>query len=166
MRVCFSTALASYTSFRFGWLLFDAMPLLFSRFVCKKGVPQKLLSATRPAQRIRDVGSATLLRLVAPPEVTAAHRLIARADAVWVPAAVPVLFLEPMGGESGDGGYGGRGTGVAGGEGMRWGAKICRMGWLTRRRGRCPRAPARDSSPLDPRQGGMAPLGTAILAGA
>ena len=29
------------------------------------------------AQRIRDVGSATLLRLVAPPEVTAAHRLIA-----------------------------------------------------------------------------------------
>ena len=34
------------------------------------------------------------------------------------------------------------------------------------RRGRCPRAPARDSSPLDPRQGGMAPLGTAILAGA
>ena len=74
------------------------------------GVPQKLLSATRPAQRIWDVGSATLLRLVAPPEVTAAHRLIARADAVWVPAVVPVLFLEPMGGESGDGGYGGRGV--------------------------------------------------------
>ena len=60
------------------------------------------------AQRIREVGSATSLRLVAPPEVSAAHRLLAWADAVWVSAAVPVLFREPMGGESGDGGYGGR----------------------------------------------------------
>ena len=69
------------------------------------------------AQRIREVGSATLLRLVAPPEVSAAHRLLARADAVLAPAAVPVRFLEPMGGESGDGGYGGtgvRGPGVGG----------------------------------------------------
>ncbi len=64
------------------------------------------------AQRIRDVGSATLLRLVAPPEVTAAHRLLARADAVLAPAVRPVRFREPMGGESGDGGYGG--TGVTG----------------------------------------------------
>ena len=47
MRVCFSTALVSYTSFRFGWPFFDAMPPFFSRFVCKMGVPQKLLSATR-----------------------------------------------------------------------------------------------------------------------
>ena len=31
------------------------------------------------AQHIREVGSATLLRLVAPPEVSAAHRLIAGA---------------------------------------------------------------------------------------
>ena len=75
------------------------------------GVPQKLLSATRPAQRIWDVGSATLLRLVAPPEVTAAHRLLAGADAGLAPVAVPVRFLEPMGGESGDGGYGGPGDG-------------------------------------------------------
>ena len=85
------------------------------------GVPQKLLSATRPAQRIREVGSATSLRLVAPPGVTAAHRLIARTDAGLVPAALPVLFLEPMGGESGDGGdggyggYGGRGLPGVGG---------------------------------------------------
>ena len=61
------------------------------------------------AQRIRDVGSATLLRLVAPPGVSAAHRLLAWADAVLVPAVEPVRFREPMGGESGDGGYGGRG---------------------------------------------------------
>ena len=61
-------------------------------------------------------------------------------------------------GVTGDGGY--RGAG------MRWGSITRQMGWLTRRRGRCPRTPARDSSPLDPRQGGMAPLGTAILAGA
>ena len=70
------------------------------------------------AQRIREVGSATSLRLVAPPEVSAAHRLLAWADAVWVSAAVPVLFREPMGGESGDGGYGGRelpGVGGCGG---------------------------------------------------
>ena len=47
---------------------------------------------------------------------------------------------------------------------MRFGDSVGQV--LTRRRGRCPRTPARDSSPLDPRQGGMAPLGTAILAGA
>ena len=138
---------------------------LFAKWACRRSC---FLQHAR-AQRIREVSSATLLRLVAPPEVTAAHRLIARADAVWVPAVVPVLFREPMGGESGDGGYGvtgGRGTGVTGGTGIRWGAKIRRVGWLTRRRGRCPRTPARDSSPLDPRQGGMAPLGTAHLAGA
>ena len=69
------------------------------------------------------------------------------------------LWAENQGtGVTGDGGY--RGAG------MRWGSKTRRMGWLTRRRGRCPRTPARDSSPLDPRQGGMAPLGTAHLAGA
>ena len=58
------------------------------------------------AQRIREVGSATLLRLVAPPGVSAAHRLLARTDAGLAPTALPVRFREPMGGESGDGGYG------------------------------------------------------------
>ena len=48
MRACFLTALASYPSFCFGCLLFDAMQPPFSRFVCDMGVPQKLLSATRP----------------------------------------------------------------------------------------------------------------------
>ena len=62
-------------------------------------------------------------------------------------------------------------TGVTGDRGYRgWGDAIRLKNapdrLLTRRRGRCPRTPARDSSPLDPRQGGMAPLGTAILAGA
>ena len=85
------------------------------------------------AQRIREVGSATSLRLVAPPEVSAAHRLLAWADAVWV-SAVPVLFREPMGGESGDGVTG---DGGARGGGMRWGAMTRRIGWLTRGR-RCP----------------------------
>ena len=49
----FRQPLVSYTSFRFGWFLFEAMPLLFSRFVCKMGVPQKLLSATRPVNVVR-----------------------------------------------------------------------------------------------------------------
>ena len=77
------------------------------------------------AQRIRDVGSATLLRLVAPPEVSAVHRLLAPAVPVLYPVAVTVLFREPMGGESGDGGY--RGWEDA----MR--LKTRRIEWLTRR---------------------------------
>ena len=97
------------------------------------------------AQRIRDVGSATLLRLVAPPEVTAAHRLIARADAVWIPAAVPVRFREPMGGESGDGGYGGTGFRECGD------AVGCKnsVGWVA--------DSAPGALPPDPRQGLLAP---------
>ena len=97
------------------------------------------------AQRIRDVGSATLLRLVAPPEVTATHRLIARADAVWIPAAVPVRFREPMGGESGDGGYGGTGFRECGD------AVGCKnsVGWVA--------DSAPGALPPDPRQGLLAP---------
>ena len=76
---------------------------------CSGGPQCRPLRRHWGAQRIWDVGSATLLRLVAPPEVTAAHRLLAGADAGLAPVAVPVRFLEPMGGESGDGGYGGPG---------------------------------------------------------
>ena len=134
---------------------------------CVLAVPNAALyGGIGEARGIREVGSATLLRLVAPPKVTAAHRLLAGADAVWVPAAVPVLFWEPMGGESGDGVTGDGGPGLPGVWGCGEDQKRAGWGWLTRRRGRCPRAPARDSSPLDPRQGGMAPLGTAICAGA
>ena len=70
----------------------------------------------------------------------------------------PSFFWSLWAGNQVTGGTGATGDGGAGGGRMRWGAKICRVGWLTRRRGRCPRTPARDSSPLDPRQGGMAPL--------
>ena len=56
-------------------------------------------------------------------------------------------FFGSLGGESGDGVPG---TGVPGG-GMRRGAMTRRIEWLTRRRGAAP-DPARDSSPLDPRQ--------------
>ena len=70
----------------------------------------------------------------------------------------PSFFSSPWAGNQVTGVTGDRGTGVAGGAGMWWGAMTRRIEWLTRRRGRCPRAPARDSSPLDPRQGGMAPI--------
>ena len=102
------------------------------------------------AQRIRDVGSATLLRLVAPPEVTAAHRLLAWVDAVLAPAVLSVRFREPMGGESGDGGYGvtgGGGGGGAGGEDA--------VGRKSLPDGVADSAPG--ALPPDPRQGLLAP---------
>ena len=106
------------------WVIGDCGVLAVPNAACWGGIGG--------AQRIRDVGSATLLRLVAPPEVTAAHRLLPRADAVLVPAALPVRFLEPMGGESGDGGL--RGDGGTGGAGMRCGSKVRWARRLTRRR--------------------------------
>ena len=45
---------ASYTSFCFGCLLFDAMQPFLSCFVCDMGVPQHLLSATRPPRKSGD----------------------------------------------------------------------------------------------------------------
>ena len=70
-----------------GWRGCIALSELFGVWVIGDGVFWRspnaaLCGGIGGAQRIRDVGSATLLRLVAPPEVTAAHRLIARADAV------------------------------------------------------------------------------------
>ena len=93
------------------------------------------------AQHIREVDSATVLRLVAPPKVTAAHRLLSSAIPILCPAVVPVLFREPMGGESGDGGY--REAGMRYGSEIRWGGRLT---WL------------RGHFPPDPRQKGMPPL--------
>ena len=91
MRVCFSTALVSYTSFRFGWLLFDAMPPFFSRFVCKMGVPQKLLSATRPSFLIAHLlhPIATLFSL--PPHLLQRFR----SSAIHSASPLPVSFASP-----------------------------------------------------------------------
>ena len=96
-----------------------------------------------------DVGSATLLRLVAPPGVYC--RPIG-SSLGWMRfeflQLCPSAFGSLWAGNQVTGVRGLRGTGVAGGGGVRWGAITCRMGWLTTAPG---------ALPPDPRQGLLAP---------
>ena len=63
------------------------------------------------AQRIREVGSATLLRLVAPPRVTAAHRLLAPAVPFCVLLLCPSILGSLWAGNQVTGGTGERDAG-------------------------------------------------------